>query len=320
VLIAWFCSILVIASEPASQRIAGRAAQFSPEIAAEAQVLDDVVRWLRCPTCRSHLTRAGGSLRCDGGHNFDIARQGYVSLLQAGTPGGGDTAAMVRARQAFLAAGHFAAVAAMLAKAAAAAAAGKRPGCPKSVVDVGAGTGYYLAATLELVPGAVGLALDVSKHALRRAARAHPRIGAVGCDAWHRLPVAQGAADVILNVFAPRRGAELRRILAPVGSLLVMTPAREHLIELTGPLGLLSVDERKSQRLEDNLGPYFSLAGESEHRGVMALGRDEVAAVAAMGPTAWHAGQDAMRERIAGLPDPMPVTRAVTLRVLRPRP
>ncbi|MGN6681276.1 MAG: putative RNA methyltransferase [Streptosporangiaceae bacterium] len=284
-------------------------------------MLDDVLGWLRCPHCLGHLTRADGSLLCTSGHNFDIARQGYVALLHSGTPGGGgDTAAMVSARQAFLAAGHFAAIAATLADAAAAAIAdAKRPGRRVCMVDIGAGTGYYLAAALERVPGAVGMALDVSKHALRRAARAHPRIGAVRCDAWHRLPVADGAADVILNVFAPRRGAELRRILRPDGRLLVVTPGPEHLTELTGPLALLSVDERKCERLEDNLGPYFSLDGESEHRGVMTLGRHDVAAVAAMGPTAWHAGQAAMAERIAGLPETMPVTRAVILRVLRPR-
>jgi 23S rRNA (guanine745-N1)-methyltransferase len=188
------------------------------------------------------------------------------------------------------------------------------------VVDVGAGTGYYLTAVLNRMPGAAGVAIDMSKHALRQAARAHPLIGAVRCDAWRKLPLADGVADVVLNVFAPRRGAELRRILRQGGRLLVVTPAPEHLAELTGPLGLLSVDERKRERLEDNLGPHFSLEGENDHRGVMALSHDDVAAIAAMGPTAWHADQDAMAERIAGLPDPVMVTRAVTLRVLRPRP
>ena len=46
----------------------------------------------------------------------------------------------------------------------------------------------------------------------------------------------------------------------------------------------------------------------------------DLAALASMGPTAWHADRDAMNERIARLPNPMPVTRAVTLTVLRPRP
>jgi 23S rRNA (guanine745-N1)-methyltransferase len=278
-------------------------------------VLDDVLGWLRCPHCRQRMARADGTLRCAAGHSFDIARQGYVSLLPAGASGGGDTAPMVHARNEFLAAGHFAPIAAALAGAA------TTPGTgPGRIVDVGAGTGYYLAAVLDRVPGAAGLALDVSKHALRRAARAHPRIGAVGCDAWRPLPVADHVADVVLNVFAPRGGAELRRILRPGGVLLVITPAPEHLAELIRPLGLLSVDERKRERLEDNLGPHFSVEGETEHRGVMTLSRDDLAALAGMGPSAWHTDQDAINQRIARLPDPMPVTRAVTLTVLRPRP
>ncbi|MGN6790760.1 MAG: putative RNA methyltransferase [Streptosporangiaceae bacterium] len=284
-------------------------------------MLDDVVGWLRCPHCRRHLARAGGSMRCPAGHSFDIARHGYVSLLQARPVGGrGDTAAMVRARTAFLATGHFASIAAEVADAADAVTAtmSHHPG-PGCVVDIGAGTGYYLAAVLDRVPGAAGLALDMSKHALRQAARAHPRAGAVGCDAWRRLPVADGVADIVLDVFAPRHGAEMRRIVRADGRLLVVTPAAEHLAELIGPLRLLGVDERKRERLDDKLGPYFDLESESHHRGVMTLSHCDVAALAAMGPSAWHADEGSMPDRVASLPDRVSVTRAVTLTVLRPR-
>ena len=203
---------------------------------SEAGVLDDVVGYLRCPQCGNGLTRTDGSLRCPAGHCFDIARQGYVNLLQRGAAGGaGDTAAMVRARREFLSTGYFAPIAVALADAAAASVAGRSKGC---VVDVGAGTGYYLAALLARLSGHAGLALDVSRPALRVAARAHGRIGAVGCDAWRPLPITDSAADLVLNVFAPRDGAELRRILRPEGRLLLVTPAADHLSELTEPLGL----------------------------------------------------------------------------------
>ena len=78
-----------------------------------------------------------------------------LTLLPAGAKGGGgDTAAMVQARADFLAAGHFAGLAADLAQAAGAAAGSvAASGC---VVDVGAGTGYYLAAVLDRLPGRVG--------------------------------------------------------------------------------------------------------------------------------------------------------------------
>jgi SAM-dependent methyltransferase len=280
-------------------------------------MLDAVIRYLACPYCGAGLARDGGSLHCQAGHAFDVARQGYASLRPAGGGGAsGDTAAMVRARGDFLAAGYFASLAGRLAQAVAEVAPpAAAPGC---VADVGAGTGYYLAAVLDRLPWLAGLALDASKFAARRAARAHPRIGAVTCDAWLRLPVADSAAAVVLNVFAPRNGAELRRILNPAGRLIVVTPQPDHLGELTRPLGLLAVDQRKDERLAATAGRYFELAGRHEHRARLSLDHGAVAALAAMGPSAWHAEPAALAARIRQLPGQVPVTLAVTLSVFRP--
>ena len=280
-------------------------------------MLDEVIRYLECPYCRAGMADAGAALRCGRGHAFDIARQGYVSLLPAGAKGGGgDTAAMVRARADFLAAGHFASLADDLAQAAdEVAGSGRVPGC---LVDVGAGTGYYLAAVLGRLPERAGLALDISKFAVRKAARAHPRIGAVACDAWRRLPVADAAAALALNIFAPRDGAELRRILNPAGRLIVVTPNRDHLAELTGPLGLLAVDRRKDERLSGTLSPFFTLASRHERRVLLSLDRHAAGLLVAMGPTAWHAEPAVLAARIRQLPDPAPVTVAVTVSVFEP--
>lgn len=255
--------------------------------------------------------RAGGSLRCDVGHTFDIARSGYVSLLPAGHAG--DTAAMVAARAEFLAAGHFAGLAAALASMAPVAATA---GC---VVDVGAGTGYYLAAVLDRLPGHVGLALDASKSALRLAARAHPRIAAVGCDAWGQLPVADRSVDLALSVFAPRNAAELARIVRPGGRLLIATPAADHLAELIGPLAMLTVDEAKDARLAAKLSPYFDLDGATEYRATASLDHRAVGLLVTMGPSSWHTEPGELAASIAGLPDPVPVTVAVRLASYRPR-
>jgi 23S rRNA (guanine745-N1)-methyltransferase len=285
-------------------------------------MLDDVVGYLACPHCGAGLSRAGAVLCCTSGHAFDIARQGYVSLLPpAGRAAAGDSAAMVQARVDFLAAGHYAGLARAVARAAVNAVAGTAvagtdvAGC---VVDVGAGPGYYLAAALDLLPGRAGLAVDASKFALRRAAHAHPRIGAVAADAWRGLPAADGAAAVVLNVFAPRHGAELRRILDPAGSLLVVTPNPEHLRELVGPLGLLAVDPRKDERLAGTLNPYFDLVERHRCDAIRHLDRRDVAALAAMGPSAWHADPGTLEEQIRRLPEPIATTVSVTLSVLRP--
>src|ERR1022692_5295477 len=107
-------------------------------------MLGAVIRYLACPYCGDAMVSDGASLRCAAGHTFDIARQGYVSLLPAGASGGGgDTAAMVQARADFLAAGHFASLAAGVAEAASDAAGG--PGGPGCVGGIGAGAGFLFA-------------------------------------------------------------------------------------------------------------------------------------------------------------------------------
>jgi 23S rRNA (guanine745-N1)-methyltransferase len=307
-------------------------------------VLDDVIGALACPRCGAALALASRGvasrvLTCPDGHAFDVARQGYVSLLPPGGRGAeGDSAAMVAARADFLAAGHYAGLAGEIARAAAAVNPGGRPGRAMAesvtaagaagdsaagdsaagyIVDVGSGPGYYLATALDQLPGWAGLALDASKFALRRAARAHDRIGAVGADAWRRLPVADHVAAVVLNVFAPRNGAELGRILQPSGRLLVVTPNAGHLGELVGPLELLRVDPRKDERLAATLGPHLELAGRREYATVLRLDHRDIAAVVAMGPTAWHADPAALAGRIRRLPVATPVTVSVMLSTFR---
>jgi 23S rRNA (guanine745-N1)-methyltransferase len=258
-----------------------------------------IVARLRCPVCGEAMTTADSALRCRTGHSFDIARQGYVDLSAGPVTHPGDTTEMVAARERVLAAGHFDFVAAGLAEATAAYASGL-------IVDVGAGTGVHLKSLLEARPDALGLAVDVSKAALRRAGRAHPRMGAVRADAWRGLPVADGAASVVLNVFAPRAGREFARVLRAGGRLAVITPAPDHLRELGLAIG---VDPRKEERLLATLGPWFVRESDHELRTTLHLSADDARAVAGMGPGAFHRTAPTYEG---------PVTAAVHLSVWRP--
>jgi 23S rRNA (guanine745-N1)-methyltransferase len=269
----------------------------------------DIVEYLRCPVCAARLRAAGASLRCAEGHSFDVARQGYVDLSSGKLTHPGDTAEMIAARQALLAAGHFR----VLTQALVAAVADRPPGL---VADIGAGTGQHLAGLLEARPDDLGLAVDVSKPALRRAARAHPRLAAVRADAWRGLPVADGAADVVLDVFAPRSGPEFHRILRPDGVLVVVTPAPEHLGELVEALDLVRVDPAKSERLAGTLDRWFVRSGERRYRWQPRLSAAEAQAAIAMGPSAWHTDADRVADLVSG---PMTVTAAVDVTCWRPR-
>jgi 23S rRNA (guanine745-N1)-methyltransferase len=276
-------------------------------------VLADVIDLLCCPHCGGGLELGEGTARCADGHSFDVARQGYLNLLPGDArTGSADTAAMVRARVEFLAGGHYAPVAEAVADAATTTEAGEG-----LAIDLGAGTGYYLAELLERLPAASGLALDVSKHALRVAARAHPRIGAVGCDAWAGLPVRDAVAALAINVFAPRDPAELARVLVPGGSLVVVTPNRAHLAELVSAVGMLTVQERKRERLAGKLGTLFEPVAETAVERELVLGHGDLTALVAMGPSARHLDERQVDERVAALPDPLPVTLSVTVATYR---
>jgi 23S rRNA (guanine745-N1)-methyltransferase len=279
-------------------------------------MLPEAVSLLACPHCGGGFAPAGGSLRCLQGHTFDVARHGYLNLVVAGThTGTADTAAMVAARDMFLRAGHFAKLRDAIAEAAVRAIT-DGPGC---IIDIGTGTGYYLAGVLTELPGRVGLALDLSKFTLRRAARAHERIGAVACDAWGRLPVRDGCAALILDIFAPRNSAEFRRVLAPGGRLIVVTPTSRHLQELVAPLGLLGVDDRKQQRLSDKLGADFALASSFDLEGPLSLAPEEVATLVGMGPSSRHIDAHVVRESIERVCAPWAnATLSVTVSTYRP--
>jgi len=282
----------------------------------EREALPAIIAALRCPVCAKSVVPAPhGGLDCAGGHHFDAARQGYVDLVAGAVRHDGDSPAMVAARADFLAAGHFDFLVDALAGAA-------EPVLARAgglAVDAGAGTGYYLAALLDRYPRILGLALDVAKPALRRAARAHPRAFAARADIWRALPVADGAADLVLNIFAPRNGPEFARVLRPGGELLVVTPSAGHLAELIDALGLLRVDPAKEQRLEQSLGATFTLTEQRELTQPLRLRDAEARTLVGMGPSAWHTDPDALARGVAALPEPVTATARVVIHRYRPR-
>jgi len=213
----------------------------------------------------------------------------------------GDTAEMVAAREAFLAAGHLDPVSAALAEHAGTDAGGV-------VADVGAGTGHHLAHVLERHGRRTGIALDSSAAALRRAARAHPRMAAIACDAWSQLPLKDGSAAVVLSVFAPRGAPEIRRVLAPDGVVVAVTPTARHLHELREPLGMLDVQPGKAARLADDLGLAERERGTIER--TLTLIAHEAELAARMGPAGFHERET--RE----LPETLTATLSVDVTVL----
>lgn len=285
-------------------------------------MLADVIDLLADPVDGTPLAGADDCARlvAESGHSYDVAKQGYVTLAPgAGLKHKGDDAAMVEARETYLSRGHFAPFVEAV------------TGAVQDVVDlapeehspalleVGAGTGYYLAHTLDSLDGARGVGLDISTHAAKHLAKAHPRIGAVVADVWERLPLRDGVIDAISVVFAPRNPAEFQRVLAPHGQVVVLTPAAGHLDELRAPLGILGVEEGKVERMYEQAKGYLEQAADPVDISFpLVLDKASIVAQVGMSPSARHMSSEQLAERMAALPESMTVTARARLDRLRP--
>jgi SAM-dependent methyltransferase len=239
---------------------------------------------LCCPICGGALADVAGSARCAEGHNFDYSRSGYLNLTVATGPGRiGDTAAMVTARDEFLTAGHYRPIAEAVT--AAVASAGGGP-----LVELGSGTGYYLAAAAaplsDVAPSAFGF--DLSKSAATHAARRHPGIQFVIADVEAGVPLAAASVNTAISVFSPRPATELGRLVRPGGELVVALAGPRHLERLRERLSLMRVHEDKLARLGERLAPWFSPLGTETVEYEIELGPEDARRLVLMGPNAWH--------------------------------
>ncbi|WOH16915.1 methyltransferase domain-containing protein [Paenarthrobacter sp. GOM3] len=255
-------------------------------------MLPDAVAALRCPVCRGALRlleKQQRTLSCDSGHLFDAARQGYFNLLTGkGTVFEADSAAMVAARHRFLDAGHYDDLAGAVAESVSAVLHG-----PDSLIlDAGTGTGHYLHQAMQR-SGASAVALDISKFALRRAARLNPEAANLVWDIWRPLPLADGTVDAVMVVFAPRNPAEFARVLRPGGTLLVVIPRPRHLAGIAERTGMLAIEEGKAERLAESMRGHFTSTSSADLDISLTLRGPEMADLAFMGPAGHHlnAGQ-----------------------------
>ena len=257
----------------------------------------------------------------ESGHSFDVAKQGYVTLAAgAGLKHKGDDMDMVNARETYLAMGHFAPFVEAVTGAVQGAldSASLAESTPASLLEVGAGTGYYLAHTLDSIAEARGVGLDISPHAAKHLAKCHPRVGAVVADVWERLPIRDESVDAISVVFAPRNPAEFQRVLAPSGQVIVLTPDAGHLDELREPLGILGVEDGKVERMYEQAEGFLEQAADPVDISFpIELDKASVAAQVGMSPSARHISAGELAERMVALPPTLTVTARARLDRLR---
>ncbi len=187
---------------------------------------------LRCTVrhCVSLLSPDRDGLTCQAGHHFDRAREGYFSLLQPQdrkSKNPGDAESAVLARHRWLARGHMAGMIQRL-----------MPWIEQSAtddstrtLDLGCGEGSFGPAMFSgECDGYCGI--DLSRRAIKLAARGWPDATWVLGNADRFLPAADSSVDRVISLFGRRPIVEIVRVLAPSGVCIVAVPGEEDLIEL----------------------------------------------------------------------------------------
>ena len=186
---------------------------------------------LLCPVRGCHLALAREEFRllCPRGHSFDVARSGYINLLQPQerrSKKPGDTAAAAGARRRLHDLGVteplLRAIAEMLAASPA-----------DIVLDAGCGDGFYLGSLAHLT-GFDAHGVDISTPAVDAAARRYPECEWIVANADRFLPYSDSLFSIVLSVTARMNSSEFRRVLRAGGRLIVALPAPDDLIELRG--------------------------------------------------------------------------------------
>jgi 23S rRNA (guanine745-N1)-methyltransferase len=179
--------------------------------------------------CHLGLVRDARRMVCPRKHSFDIARSGYINLLQpqerrAKQPG--DTAEAISARRRL----HDREVSEHQRLAIAEAVCAT---ADDVVLDAGCGDGFYLG-TLQRETGFDAHGIDISVPAVDAAARRYTECEWVVANADRVVPYPDQSFSIVLSITARMNPAEFRRVLRDGGRLLVAIPAPDDLIELRG--------------------------------------------------------------------------------------
>jgi 23S rRNA (guanine745-N1)-methyltransferase len=260
-------------------------------------------RLLRCPVCRHELAAAAGALVCRNRHTFDLAREGYVNLLRGSRrqpASGGDSPEQLRYRTAFLDAGHFDGIAAKIAQHVQQSNA--EPIEQWRILDAGSGTGHQLARIAEALPQPViGIGLDISRDAARRAARRWPTLAFAVADLWTEWPVHDAAIDLVISIFAPKNFPQAARVLRPAGWLAVVYPGTDHMAELRGRFGLMRRHDPAAQRYTEAAKRFIGPPTIHRLRRQTVLDDAAIRSAILMGPNARHITASALDAELGPL-------------------
>jgi len=154
---------------------------------------------------------------------------------------------------------------------------------PATVLDVGCGEGSITAALVGT--GREVVAFDLSKPAVRLAARRLGRAATCCVAGVTEMPAVDRSCDLVVSVMSPTSEAEFLRVARPGGHILVVSPGPDH---LDGLRRLLYADFRPHDG-EVPLADALPVVAVERLRSDQVLDGEEAELVWAMTPYRWNA-------------------------------
>ena len=190
---------------------------------------------LSCPLDLTTLTEENNTFKCQNGHCFDKAKQGYINLLPVqfkNSLNPGDNKEMVLARSTFLNEGHYEPIAQQVMQI-----IQNRLTKKTTLIDAGCGEGYYTNFIFNQLTkqhpqfSFSVLGFDISKEAVKQASKRSKNIcWAVATN--QKIPTKENCADILISLFGFPVLSEFTRVLKNNGLLIIATAGPNHLIEI----------------------------------------------------------------------------------------
>ncbi len=187
----------------------------------------DVTMILICPICRGALEEKENGLECNNNHRFDYAKEGYINLhIGKNSKNPGDDKTMVNSRREFLNKGFYENISNKLNEILRQELDGHN-----RILDIGAGEGYYTNRMKQEFLDADVYAIDVSKEAMKKSSKSYKNIKWFVTSGSNQ-PFSDNSFDVVTVLFSKLFSNEYRRVLKKDGILLVISPNKDHLVDI----------------------------------------------------------------------------------------
>ncbi len=192
---------------------------------------------LICPICKSELSNnnSNNTLSCVNKHSFDYAKEGYVNLhIGKGSKNSGDDKVMVNSRRDFLNKGFYEPISTKLNEILLndlLANNNYELSHKRKLLDIGAGEGYYTNKMQEVLKEFEIYALDISKEAVIKGSKSYKNINWIVASGLSQ-PFKNESFDYLTVLFSKNFPEEFYRILRRNGLLIVVSPNKDHLVDI----------------------------------------------------------------------------------------